>query len=125
LYHYGNQKENPGPQDIKEKRDSPSSSLTDILQQGARSSDAPLSGPAATSEATVEISTEGRDEPVVRNLPEVKPRAFLLGVGTDTPLQGASSSNISTASEALGHLVSDVGGLCLTKRRYLVPLDGN
>jgi hypothetical protein len=53
----------------------------------------------------------------VRNLSEGKPRTPLLGVSTtDIPLQGASSSSTSTAREALGHLVSEVGGLCLAKK---------
>jgi hypothetical protein len=65
---------NTGPQDLKEKRDSRSRrSLQEILQQGTESSGAPLRGPPATSEPAAEISA--RDEPVVRNLPEVKPRS--------------------------------------------------
>jgi hypothetical protein len=56
----------------------------------AGSSGTPLMGPVVTSEPAVEISAKGRDEPVVRNLPEVKPGTLLLGVSnTDTPLQGA------------------------------------
>jgi hypothetical protein len=55
-------------------------------------------------------------KPVVRNLPEVKPRTLLLGVSsTDIPLQGASSSSIPTV-RGLGHLVSGVGELRLTKK---------
>jgi hypothetical protein len=47
-----------------------------------------LRGPVATSEPAVEISAKGGDEPVVRNLPEVKPGTLLMGVSnTDTPLQ--------------------------------------
>jgi hypothetical protein len=65
--HYGNKAENPGPQDLKKKRDSPSTtSQREILQQGTESSGAPLRGPAPTSELTVEISAKGRDESVVR-----------------------------------------------------------
>jgi hypothetical protein len=71
----GNQKGKTGPQDLKEKRDSPSRrSLREILHQGAGSSGAPVSGPVATSEAAVEITAKGRDKPTVRNLPEVKPK---------------------------------------------------
>jgi hypothetical protein len=71
----------------------------------------------ATSEPAVEISAKGRDESVVRNLPEVKPRVPLSGVSSsDTPLQGASTSSIHTAGESLGYLVSVVGGLCLAKK---------
>jgi hypothetical protein len=116
--HYGYQNEKTGPQDLKEKRDSPSRrSLQDILQQGDGSSGAPLNGPVATSEPTVEISAKGRDKPVVRNLPEVKPKTPLLGVSSsDIPLQGACSSRIPTIREGLGHIVSGVVGLRLAKK---------
>jgi hypothetical protein len=104
-----------GPQDLKKQRGSPSRrSLWEILQQGAGSSGALLRGLVATSEHAVEISAKGRDEPVVRNLPDVKPRTPLLGVSSsDIPLQGASSFCTPTAREDLGHLVSGVGGLRL------------
>jgi hypothetical protein len=76
-------KEKPGPKNRKQKRDSPSRrSLREILRQGPGSSGTPLSGPAATSEPAVENSAKGRDESVVRNLPEVKPRTPLLGVSS-------------------------------------------
>jgi hypothetical protein len=76
-----------------------------------------LRGPVATSEPTVEISADGRDKPVVRNLPEVKPRIPLLGViSSDIPLQGASTSSKPTEGEGQGHLVSRVGGLRLAKK---------
>jgi hypothetical protein len=53
---------------------------------------------------------------VVRNLPEVKTKDQFLGVSSsDIPLQGASSSSISTAREDLEHLVSGVVALCLAK----------
>jgi hypothetical protein len=106
--------------DLERKRDSrPRRSLREILQQGAGSSGAPLSGAAATSETAVEISVKGRDEPVVRNLPEVKPRTPLLGVSsTYTPLQGTSISSIPTAGEGLGHLLFGVGGLRLVKKAW-------
>jgi hypothetical protein len=83
--------ETTGPNDLKEKRDSATRrSLRENLQQEAGSSGAPLRGPVTTSEPAADISAKGRDEPVVRNLPEVKPGTSLLGVsGTDTPLQGA------------------------------------
>jgi hypothetical protein len=75
-----------------------------------------IKGHGCNSEPAFEISAKGRDEPVVRNLPEVKPRTPLLGVSsTDTPLQGASTSSIPTVGERLGHLVSGVGGLHLAK----------
>jgi hypothetical protein len=62
-----------GPKDLKQKRDfPPKRSLREILQQGAGSSGAPLSGPAATSEPAVEISAKDRDKPAARNLSEVK-----------------------------------------------------
>lgn len=107
-----------GPQDLKEKRDSSLLEfLQEILQQVAGSSSTPLRGLAVTSKPAVEISTEGRDEPVVRNLPEVKPSTPLLGVSsTDTPLQGASSSSTPTEGEGLEHLASGAGGLRLAKK---------
>jgi hypothetical protein len=84
---------------------------------GTGSSSAPLRRPVATSEPAVEISAKGREEPMVRNLPEVKLRTPLLGISsTATPLQGASSSSIPTAGEGPGHLVPRVGGLCLAKK---------
>jgi hypothetical protein len=80
-------------------------SLREILQQGAGSSGAQLSGPAATSEPVVEISAKGRDKPMVRNLPEVKTKTPLLGVSTaDIPLQGANTSSKPTVGEGLGRL---------------------
>jgi hypothetical protein len=107
-----------GPQDLKEKKDSPlRRSLREILQQVAGSPGAPLKGLDAATEPAVEISAKGKDEPVVRNLPEDKPRTPLLGVSSsDIPLQGASTSSIPTAREDLGHLVSGVGGLRLAKK---------
>jgi hypothetical protein len=79
---------------------------------GAGCSGAPLRDPVTTSEPAADISTKGRDEAVVRNLPEVKLGTFLFGIsGTDTPLQGASISGLPIVGEELGHLVSGVGGL--------------
>jgi hypothetical protein len=110
-------KKKTSPRDLKEKRDSPSRRfLSEVLQQGAGSSGALLSGPVANSEPAVKISAKGRDKPMVRNLPEVKPKIPLLGVSrTDIPLQGASTSNKPTA-EGKGHLVSKVAGLHLAKK---------
>jgi hypothetical protein len=84
----GTKKEKTSPQDLKEKRDSPSRrSLREILQHGAGSFGAPLSGPVATSKPAVEISAKGRDKPMVRNMTEVKPKIPLLGVSsTNIPL---------------------------------------
>jgi hypothetical protein len=106
-----------GPKDLKQKRDSPSRrSLREILQQGAGSSGAPIRSPAATSEPAVEISAKDRDEPMVRNLSEVKSETILLRVSsTDIPLQGTSTSCIPTAG-GLGHIVSGVGELRLAKK---------
>jgi hypothetical protein len=89
------------PKDLKRKRDSRSKrSLREIFQQGAGSSGTLLRVPVSTSEPAVELSAKGREEPVVRNLPEVKPRTLLLGVScTDTPLRGASTYSIPTAGE--------------------------
>jgi hypothetical protein len=76
-------KKKNSPQDLKKKRDFPSRrSLQYILQHGAGISGAPLRGLAATSKPAVEISASGRDEPMVRNLPEVKPKTSLLGVSS-------------------------------------------
>jgi hypothetical protein len=87
-------KKTTGPKDLKTKMESPPRrSLQEIFQQRVGSSGAPLMGPAATSEPAAAISAIGREETMVRNLPEVKPGTSLLGVsGTDTPLQGASFS---------------------------------
>jgi hypothetical protein len=65
----------------------------------------------------VEISAKYTDEPVVRNLSEIKSETILLGVSsTDILLQGTSTSIIPTAGEGLGHIVSGVGELRLTKK---------
>jgi hypothetical protein len=105
-----------GPKDLKQKNSPPRRSLREILQQGAGSSGALLRGPAATSKP-VEISAKDRDEPVGRNLSEVKSETTLLGVSsTDIPLQGTSTSSIPTAGEGLGHIVSGVGELHLVKK---------
>jgi hypothetical protein len=69
-----------GPKDVKQKSYSPSKrSLKEILQQGAGSSGAPLRAPAATSQPVVKISAKDRDEPVARNLSEVKSESTPLG----------------------------------------------
>jgi hypothetical protein len=90
-----------GPKDLKLKMDSHSRrSLGEIFQQDPGSSGAPLSDPAATSKHVVEISGKDTDEPVVRNLSEVKSETIPLGVSsTDTLLQGTSTSSIPTAGE--------------------------
>jgi hypothetical protein len=77
-------------------------------------SGAPLSVPAATSEIALEISAEGRDEPVVINLPEVKARTpFLGGRTSGIPELGAGIPSTPAARKDLGDLVSRVGGLRL------------
>jgi hypothetical protein len=74
---------------------------------GAGSSGATLRGLVAASELAVEISAKGRDELVMRNLSEVKPRTPLLGVSsTDIPLKGASSSSTPTARYGIPSLWS-------------------
>jgi hypothetical protein len=94
-----------GPLDLKEKRDSPSrKSLREILQQGAGSSGVTRSDPATTRVPAVEISAKGWDKPMVRYLPEVKPKISLMGVShTDIPPQRASTSSKSAAGEGQGH----------------------
>jgi hypothetical protein len=116
-----------GPKDLKQKRDSASRrSLREILQQGAGSSVAPLRGPAATSEPAVKISAKDRDEPVARNLSEVKLETTPLGVSsTDIPLQGTSTSSTPTAGEGLRHVVLGVGNLRLAKKALSDALDGD
>ena len=90
-----------------------------MLQQGAGSSGEPLRDPVATNEPAVELSAKGREEQVVQNLPEVKPKTPLLGVSsTDIPLQGVSTSSTSAAG-GLGHLVSGVGGPRLAKAVWM------
>jgi hypothetical protein len=94
-----------GPKDQKQKGDSPPRRfLREIIQQGAGNSGAPSRRPVATSKLAVEISAKDRDEPAIRNLPQVKTKTTLLGVSSsDTPLQGANISSIPIAGEALGH----------------------
>jgi hypothetical protein len=59
----GTNKEKTGPLELKEKGDSPStSSLREILQQGAGSYGTPRRDPISTSESAVEISAKGRDK---------------------------------------------------------------
>jgi hypothetical protein len=113
-------KKTTGPKNLKMKRGSPPRrSLREILEQGTGSYGAPLRGPAATSETAAVISAKGRNEPMVRNLPEVKPGTSLLRVsGTDIPPQTASTSDIPTAK--LGHQVSGVGGIRLAKKALSV-----
>jgi hypothetical protein len=83
--HGNRNKTKTGPKDLKQKRNTPPRiSLREILQQGAESSGGPLRGPAATSEPAVEISAKDSDEPVVRNLSEVKSKTILLGVSSKT-----------------------------------------
>jgi hypothetical protein len=118
--HYGDQikqnNQSKGP--TKKKRESSTRrSLKEILQQGPGSSCAPFRGPVTTIEPAAEISAKGRNEPAVRNLPEVKPGTSLLGVsGTDIPVQRASISGLPAAGGEPGHLVSGVGGLRLAKK---------
>jgi hypothetical protein len=106
-------------QDFKKKRDSHSRrSLREILQQGSGSSGAPLRGAGATSVPTVEVSAKSRDEPVVRNLPEVSSGTSLPGVSnSNIPLQGASSSSIPAEGEGLRLLASGVSRIHLAKTR--------
>jgi hypothetical protein len=107
-----------GPKDQKKKRDSaPRRSLREILQQGAGSSGVPARGPVATSEPAAVISAKGRDEPMVRNLPEVKPGTSLLGAsGINTPLHGAGSSGIPAAGGDQECLVPGIGERRLAKK---------
>jgi hypothetical protein len=71
-----------GPKDQKKKRDCPPRrSLREILQQGAGSSGVPARDPGATSEPAAVTSAKGRDEPMVRNLPEVELGTSFSGTG--------------------------------------------
>jgi hypothetical protein len=100
-----------GARDLKNERDSPPRrSLREILQQGAGSSGVPVTGPVATSEPAAVTSAKGKDEPMVRNLPEVEPRNYLLGVrGIDTTIQGDGSAGIPAVGGHQGSLVPSIG----------------
>jgi hypothetical protein len=76
---------------LKKKRDSPPKRfLREILQHGAGSSGVPARDPVETGEPAAVISAKGRNEPLVRNLPEVEPETSSSGTGgIYTPLQGA------------------------------------
>jgi hypothetical protein len=106
------------PKDLKNKRDSPPKrSQREILQQGAGSSGVLVRVPVATSEPAAVTSAKGRDEPMVRNLPEAEPGTSLLGAsGINTPLQGADSTGIPVAGGDQGSLVPKIGGLRLAKK---------
>jgi hypothetical protein len=76
----------------------------------------PSRGTGTTSEPASEVSAKGRDEPVLRNLPDVTSRTVLLGVSSsDTPMQGASSLSIPAQGEGLRHLASGTGRLHLSR----------
>jgi hypothetical protein len=106
------------PKDLKKKRNyPPRRSLREILQQGAGSSGVPIRGPVATSEPAAVTSAKGRDEPVVRNLPEVEPGTSLLGAsGIDTTIQGVGSTGIPAVGRAQGSLLPSIGGFLLAKK---------
>jgi hypothetical protein len=79
--------------------------LTRNTSAEAGSLGAPSRGAHARGEPAVQISAKGRNEPVVRNQPEVISRTLLSEVSsTDIPLQGASSSSIPAEGEGLKHL---------------------
>jgi hypothetical protein len=83
---------------------------------GAGSSSAPRNGLVVSSGPAVEISAKGRDKPIVRHLPNVKPKIPLLGVSrTDIPLQRTSNSSKSTV-EGQVQLASQAGGPHLAKK---------
>jgi hypothetical protein len=102
-------------------------SLREIFQQGTRSTGPSLREPAATSKPTVEVSAKDREEPVVRNLPEIKLKTPVLEVSSaETSLQGASIFSVLLQQEKeLGHLLSGAGGLRLATRNCLDPLGVN
>jgi hypothetical protein len=107
-----------GPKDHEKKRDShPRTSLREILQQGAGSSGIPARGPVGTSEPAAVISAKGRDEPMVRKLPEVKPGTSPLGAsGIITPLQRASCNGIPAAGGDQGSLVPRIANSVWQRR---------
>jgi hypothetical protein len=89
----------------------------EMLQQGDGSSGVPVRVPVATSEPAAVTSAKGRDEPMVRNLPDVVPGTTLLGAGgINTPIQGAGSTGIPVAGGDQGSLVPKIGGLRLAKK---------
>jgi hypothetical protein len=100
-----------GRKDQKKKRDSPPRrSLREIFQQGAGSFGVPARGPVVTSEPAAVISAKGRDEPMVRNLHEVKPGTSILEASSiNTPLQGAGSTGIPAAGGDQGSLIPGIG----------------
>jgi hypothetical protein len=71
----------------------------------------------ATSEPDAVTSAKGRDEPMMRNLPEVEPGTSLLGaLGIDTTIQGAGSTGIPEVGGDQGSLVPSIGGFRLAKK---------
>jgi hypothetical protein len=89
---------------------------------GARSTGALLMCPVASSEPAAQISAKGRNKPVARFLPEEKLGTSLLRVcNTDTPLQGASTSDLPAVGRELKELVFGVGGFRLTNS----PINGS
>jgi hypothetical protein len=79
-------------------------SLQEVLRREAGSSGTTFRGAGANSEPALKVTNKDRDEPVLRNLPELITRTPLSGVSSsDTPLQGASSSSTSTG-DGVRHL---------------------
>jgi hypothetical protein len=71
----------------------------------------------ATSEPAAVTSAKGRDEPMVRNRPEVEPGTSLLGAsGIDTTIQGADSTGIPAVGGDQKSLVPSIGGFHLAKK---------
>jgi hypothetical protein len=82
------------------------------------SNGAPLRDAGTISKPAAEVSAKGRDEPIVRNLPEVLSRTPVPRVSSsDTPLWGASSSSTPAEREGLRHLASGVSRLHLAKTK--------
>jgi hypothetical protein len=106
------------PRELKKKRDSHTGrSLQGTPQQGAESSGIPSRWPVAISEPAVSASDKGRDEPQVRNLPEVRPGTSLMGVSyADIPLQGAGTASLPAVGGEPGHLITGVGGSCSARK---------
>jgi hypothetical protein len=111
-------KKTKGPKDQIKKSDSPPrKSLREIPQQRAGSFGVPARDPVATSEPAAVTSAKGRDEPVVRNLPEVEPGNSLSRASSiNTSLQGAGSTGIPAAGGDQGSLVPRRGEIRLAKK---------
>jgi hypothetical protein len=115
---YKKQNKTNVPKDLKRRGIlPPRRSLREILQQGAESSGVTARDPLANSEPDAVISAKGRNEPLVRNLPEVELGTSLSGTGgINTSLQEAGSAGIPAAEGDQGRLIPSMGEFRLAKK---------